>query len=44
MANYQYTFVIEQLSKSWPGGKELFSNINLSFLTNGPLSEIQPFQ
>ena len=37
MANYQYTFVIEQLSKSWPGGKELFSNINLSFLPNAKI-------
>ena len=37
MANYQYTFVIDQLSKSWPGGKELFSNINLSFLPNAKI-------
>ena len=37
MASYQYTFVIEQLSKSWPGGKELFSNINLSFLPNAKI-------
>ena len=36
-ASYQYTFVIEQLSKSWPGGKELFSNINLSFLPNAKI-------
>ncbi|MEC8019905.1 MAG: energy-dependent translational throttle protein EttA, partial [Pseudomonadota bacterium] len=26
-----------QLSKSWPGGKELFSNINLSFLPNAKI-------
>ena len=37
MASYQYTFVIELLSKSWPGGKELFSNINLSFLPNAKI-------
>ena len=37
MANYQYTFLIDQLSKSWPGGKELFSNINLSFLPNAKI-------
>jgi len=37
MPNYQYTFVIDQLSKSWPGGKELFSNINLSFLPNAKI-------
>lgn len=37
MASYQYTFVIDQLSKSWPGGKELFSNINLSFLPNAKI-------
>jgi len=37
MANYQYTFVIDELSKTWPGGKELFSNINLSFLPNAKI-------
>ena len=37
MVSYQYTFVIDQLSKSWPGGKELFSNINLSFLPNAKI-------
>jgi ATP-binding cassette ChvD family protein len=40
MANYQYTFVIDQLSKTWPGGKELFSNINLSFLPNAKIGVV----
>ena len=40
MASYQYTFVIDDLSKSWPGGKELFSNINLSFLPNAKIGVV----
>lgn len=31
MASYQYIFVMQNLSKVFPGGKELFKNINLSF-------------
>ena len=31
MASYQYIFVMQNLSKTFPGGKELFKNINLSF-------------
>jgi len=40
MASYQYTYVIDDLSKSWPGGKELFSNINLSFLPNAKIGVV----
>lgn len=32
MANPQYIFVMQQLSKSYPGGRELFKDITLSFL------------
>ena len=31
MASYQYIFVMQNLSKVFPGGKELFKNISLSF-------------
>ena len=31
MASYQYIFVMQNLGKVFPGGKELFKNINLSF-------------
>jgi sulfate-transporting ATPase len=32
MASYQYIFVMKELGKVFPGGKELFKNIHLSFL------------
>ena len=32
MAQYQYVFVMQNLSKMFPGGKELFKGITLSFL------------
>ncbi len=32
MPNYQYVFVMQNLSKVFPGGKELFKGITLSFL------------
>ena len=32
MASYQYIFVMQNLSKVFPGGKELFKGITLSFL------------
>ena len=28
----QYVFTMHKLSKIWPGGKEVFKDINLSFL------------
>ncbi|MDD4556381.1 MAG: energy-dependent translational throttle protein EttA [Alphaproteobacteria bacterium] len=31
MASYQYIYVMQNLSKSFPGGKELFKGITLSF-------------
>ena len=40
MTSYKYTYVIDDLSKSWPGGKELFSNINLSFLPNAKIGVV----
>ena len=32
MASYQYIYVMKELGKVFPGGKELFKNIHLSFL------------
>ena len=32
MASYQYIYVMQNLSKVFPGGKELFKNISLSFI------------
>ena len=32
MASYQYIYVMKELSKVFPGGRELFKNIHLSFL------------
>ena len=32
MASYQYIFVMQNLTKVFPGGKELFKGITLSFL------------
>lgn len=32
MASYQYVFVMQNLTKVFPGGKELFKDITLSFL------------
>ncbi|MGH7120256.1 MAG: energy-dependent translational throttle protein EttA [Acetobacteraceae bacterium] len=32
MPNYQYVYVMRDLTKAWPGGRELFRGITLSFL------------
>ena len=32
MANHQYVFVMNRVSKAWPGGKEVLKNISLSFI------------
>ena len=32
MASHQYVYVMDRLSKAWPGGKEVLKNISLSFL------------
>ena len=32
MVSHQYVYVMSRLSKTWPGGKEVLKNINLSFL------------
>ena len=32
MSSHQYVYVMNRLSKTWPGGKEVLKNISLSFL------------
>ena len=32
MASYQYVYVMDGLSKAYPGGKQVLDNIRLSFL------------
>ena len=40
MSSYQYIFSLENLSKTWSGGKTLFENINLSFLPNAKIGVV----
>jgi len=40
MASYQYIFSLENLSKTWSGGKTLFENISLSFLPNAKIGVV----
>ena len=37
MANYQHIFVMQKLGKSYPGGRELFKNISLSFFPDAKI-------
>ena len=32
MASYQYVYVMKDLTKAFPGGREVFKGITLSFL------------
>ena len=32
MASYQYVYVMKDLTKAYPGGREVFKGITLSFL------------
>ena len=32
MASYQYVYHMDQVSKTYPGGKKVFENIRLNFL------------
>ncbi len=40
MASYQYVFVMDGLSKTFPGGKQVFSDIRLSFLPNAKIGVV----
>ena len=38
MASYQYIFVMQNLTKVFPGGREVFKRIRLSFLPGPKIS------
>ncbi len=40
MANPQYIYVMNRVSKSWPGGKQLFKDIHLSFLPGAKIGVV----
>ncbi len=40
MASYQYVFVMDGLSKTYPGGKQVFSDIRLSFLPGAKIGVV----
>jgi len=40
MASYQYVYVMDGLSKTYPGGKQVFSDIRLSFLPNAKIGVV----
>lgn len=42
MASYQYSYVMKDLTKSWPGGKTVLENITLSFLPGAKIGVLGP--
>ncbi|WP_149540377.1 energy-dependent translational throttle protein EttA [Siccirubricoccus phaeus] len=42
MASYQYAYVIKDLTKSYPGGREVFKGITLSFLPDVKIGVLGP--
>ncbi len=42
MASYQYVYVMKELSKAYPGGKEVLKNIYLSFLPGVKIGVLGP--
>mgnify|MGYP001411970463 CR=1 FL=1 len=34
MASYQYSYVMKNLTKSYPGGRDILKGVTLSFLPN----------
>ena len=37
MASYQYSYVMKDLSKTFPGGKEILKGVTLSFLPDAKI-------
>ena len=37
MASYQYSYVMKDLSKTFPGGKEVLKDVTLSFLPDAKI-------
>src|SRR5689334_14675731 len=42
MASYQYAYVMKDLTKSYPGGREVFKGITLSFLPDVKIGVLGP--
>lgn len=42
MAAYQYVFVMKNLTKAYPGGREIFKGITLSFLPDAKIGVLGP--
>ncbi len=42
MAAYQYVYVMKDLTKSYPGGREIFKGITLSFLPDAKIGVLGP--
>jgi len=42
MASYQYVYVMKDLTKSYPGGREVFKGITLSFLPDAKIGVLGP--
>jgi len=42
MASYQYIYVMKDLCKTWPGGKEVLKNIWLSFFPGAKIGVLGP--
>lgn len=42
MASYQYSYVMKDLTKSWPGGKTVLEGITLSFLPGAKIGVLGP--
>ena len=40
MANPQYTYVMDRVSKNWPGGKQVLKDIRLSFLPGAKIGVV----
>jgi ATPase subunit of ABC transporter with duplicated ATPase domains len=42
MAAYQYVYVMKNLTKAYPGGREVFKGITLSFLPTAKIGVLGP--
>ena len=42
MASYQYSYVMQGVSKTFPGGKEILKNITLSFMPDAKIGVLGP--
>ena len=42
MAAYQYVYVMKDLTKAYPGGREVFKGITLSFLPDAKIGVLGP--